>query len=100
VATSSGPPELPTPKRNLPVRDRETLANATVTPPGAGATSGRLGVTEGVLVRGAGCSSPQLVVGHVRRVAHHALERDLRERLVGRVTGKLREIIRKLRDAG
>src|SRR6266566_3520279 len=47
-----------------------------------------VGVTGGFLVRGAWCSSPQLVVGHVRRVAVHVLKGDLRERLVGRVTVK------------
>src|SRR5260370_32955789 len=53
---------------------------------GAAPPLGTVGVTGGFLVRGAWCSSPQLVVGHVRRVAVHVLEGDLRERLVRRVT--------------
>src|SRR5215472_6429513 len=59
----------------------------TATPPNpGGATVGSLWVWPGVLlVRGAVWGLPQLVVGQVRWVVVHALEGDLRERLVGGV---------------
>src|SRR6516165_11105272 len=60
--------------------------NGGAAPPGRRHRRVAVGVTGGLLARGAGWSLPQLVVGHVRRVVVHALEGDLRERLVGRVT--------------
>src|SRR5215472_13689468 len=51
-----------------------------------GATVGSLRVCPGFLARGALGGLPQLVVGDVGRVVVHALDGDLREWLVGRVT--------------